>query len=51
MHSLKIFFISLTFFTLLHSAEDLNVTKETGFFDMDKSLFISEDDGKFDVSA
>ena len=51
MHNLKIFFISLCFLTLLHSAEESNVTEETGFFDIDKSLFVSEDDGKFDISA
>jgi len=51
MHRLKIFFISLSFLTLLYSAEDLNATKETGFFELDKSLFVSEDDGKFDISA
>ena len=51
MHSLKIFFISLSFLTLLHSAKDANETKKAGFFDIDKSLFFSEDDGKFDISA
>jgi hypothetical protein len=51
MRSLKIFFISLCLFTLLHSAEESNEIKEMGFFDMDKSLFVSEDDGKFDMSA
>ena len=47
----KIFFILLGFLTLLQSAEESNVTKERGFFELDKSLFVSEDDGKFDVSA
>ncbi len=51
MHSLKIFFISLGFLTLLHSAEESNKSKERGFFDIDKTLFVSEDDGKFDLSA
>ena len=51
MRSLKIFFISLCFFTLLHSAEESNEIKEAGFFDIDKTLFVSEDDEKFDISA
>jgi len=51
MHSLKILFILLSFLTLLQSAEESNVTEERGFFDIDKSLFVSEDDGKFDISA
>ena len=51
MHILKIFFISFCFLTLLHSAEDSNVTKEMGFFKIDKDLFVSEDDGKFDIST
>lgn len=51
MHSLKIFIVSICFLTLLHSTEELNTTKEKGFFDIDKSLFVSEDDGKFDISA
>ena len=46
----KVFVTSLCFLTLLHSAEESNVTKETGFFDIDKDLFVSEDDGKFDIS-
>ena len=50
MHNLKIFFISLILITLIHSAEELNVTETPGFFDIDKELFVSEDDGKFDIS-
>lgn len=51
MHSLKIFIVSICFLTLLHSTEESNETKEIGFFDIDKSLFVSEDDGRFDMSA
>ncbi|SFZ98841.1 Outer membrane protein/protective antigen OMA87 [hydrothermal vent metagenome] len=50
MYGLKIIFISLCFFTLLHSAEESNETKDIGFFEFDKNLFISNDDGKFDIS-
>ena len=51
MHSVKIFFIVFCFSILLHSAEESNETKEAGFFELDKTLFVSEDDGKFDISS
>lgn len=34
----------------LYASEESNVTKETGFLTFDKSLFVSKEDGKFDVS-
>ena len=42
--------IILSLFTFLYASEESNSTKEAGFFDFDKSLFVSEEDGKFDVS-
>ncbi len=40
----------LSLLCFLYASEESNVTKEAGFFDFDKSLFVSEEDGKFDVS-
>lgn len=51
MHILKIFLLVLSLLTLLYSAEESNETKDTGFFTFDKRLFISDEDGKFDISA
>ena len=51
MVNVKIFFISILVSTVLYSAEESNITKEAGFFELDKSLFVSEDDGKFDISS
>ena len=50
MHLLRILFLLIPLFTFLYSVEDFNKTKETSFFTFDKRLFISEEDGKFDVS-
>ena len=36
--------------TSLHASEEANETKSTGFFNIDKKLFVSDEDGKFDVS-
>lgn len=48
--SRSLFFL-LLLSTILSASSDLNATKNTGFFHIDKELFISEDDGKFDVST
>ena len=37
--------------TQLYSADESNETKATGLFDFDKQLFVSDEDGKFDLSA
>ncbi len=37
--------------TSLHPSEESNETKSSGFFNIDKKLFVSDEDGKFDVSA
>ncbi len=50
MKMLKIPFFLLSLFTALYASSELNTTKQTGFFDFDKQLFVSDDDGKFDVS-
>ena len=50
MQSIKILLIFLSLYTFLHSAEESNTSKEQSFFSFDKQLFISEEDGKFDVS-
>lgn len=47
----RIFLISLYCITLLQSTEELNISKNPIFLDINKSLFISEGDGKFDISA
>ena len=36
--------------SILHGAEETNTTKEQGFFSVDTQLFISDEDGKFDLS-
>jgi hypothetical protein len=48
---MKKIILLLSLLGFLHASEESNVTKEIGVFEFDKSLFISEDDGKFDVSA
>jgi hypothetical protein len=45
----KIIFV-LFFLTLAQSADESNSTKSRGFFNFDKKLFLSEEDGKFDIS-
>jgi len=50
---MKIFRIPLliaALFAFLHAVEESNETKNTGFFNIDTKLFISDEDGKFDVS-
>jgi hypothetical protein len=51
MKTIKIFLISVYFITLLQSTEASNISKNTGFFDINKSLFLSQDDGMFDIGA
>jgi hypothetical protein len=36
--------------TLLHSTDEFDETKNTGFFNFDKQLFVSNEDGKLDIS-
>ena len=43
--------VILSLLVFLYASEESNSTKATGIFDFDKSLFVSEEDGKFDVSA
>lgn len=50
MQILKVPLLIVSLFALLHGAQESNVTKETGFFDFDKQLFVADDDGKFDIS-
>lgn len=51
MQILKKFIVLLALLTLLHSTEESNRTISTGFFNFDKELFVSKEDGKFDISA
>ena len=51
MRIFSIFILSLFLMTQLYSADESNETKATGLFDFDKQLFVSDDDGKFDISA
>jgi len=51
MHRIRGLFITIFLLTLLSGSDESNVTKETGFFNVDKQLFVSDEDGKFDVSA
>jgi len=44
-------FLLFSLFTLLYSTEDFNETNDTGFLNFDKRLFVSEEDGNFDISA
>jgi len=46
----KIVLVSIFVLTSLYSAEESDMTKEAGLFDFDKTLFVSNDDGKFDIS-
>lgn len=50
MQIIKISLLLLSFNTYLYSSEELNATQEKGFFNFDEQLFISDEDGKFDVS-
>jgi hypothetical protein len=47
---LKIPFSLLFLCTVGYASSDMNITKQTGFFNVDKQLFTSNDDKKFDVS-
>ena len=51
MYIFRNLLLTISLLTLLHSTDESNKTKSTGFFNFDKRLFISEEDGKFDVSA
>lgn len=51
MQIIKISLILLSLNTFLYSSEESNETQEKGFFSFDKQLFISDEDGKFDISA
>jgi hypothetical protein len=46
----KILFFLLFLFNVVYASSEVNTTKQTGFFTIDKQLFVSDDDGKFDVS-
>lgn len=50
MYILRVFLL-FSLFTFLYSAGESNETKNTSFLNFDKRLFVSEEDGKFDVSA
>ena len=50
MQSLKASLFIISLFAFLHGAEESNVTKNAGFFNIDKEQFFSDEDGKFDVS-
>ena len=50
MYMMKIFMIVVSLISFLHTAEESNDTKSAGFFNFDKQLFISDEDGKFDIS-
>ncbi|RLA80648.1 MAG: hypothetical protein DRG78_10565, partial [Epsilonproteobacteria bacterium] len=47
---MKKIILLLSLFAFLYASEESNSTKETGFFNFDKRLFVSEEDGKFDIS-
>ena len=51
MYIFRNLILTLSLLTLLHSTDESNNTKSTGFFNFDKRLFVSEEDGKFDLSA
>jgi hypothetical protein len=51
MNFLRNFILLLSLLTFLHSSDESNETKSEGLFNFDKELFVSEEDGKFDVSA
>lgn len=46
----KILFFILLLSAVMFASSETNTTKQTGFFNVDKQMFISDDDGKFDVS-
>jgi len=50
MNISKLLFFLLFLSASIHASSELNATKQAGFFDIDKRLFVSDDDGKFDVS-
>lgn len=50
MYVLRSFLYVTLFLSLLQSADETNATKSTGFFNFDKKLFVSDEDGKFDIS-
>lgn len=51
MYIFRKLILTLILLTLLHSSDESNATKDTSFFNFDKKLLISPEDGKFDVSA
>lgn len=51
MKIFKILFFLLFIFTAVYASSEVNTTKQTGLFNFDKKLFVSQEDGKFDVSA
>lgn len=46
----KNLFFAILCLTLSHSADESHETKSIGFLNFDKKLFVSEEDGKFDIS-
>lgn len=51
MYIFRNLLLTISLLTLLHSTDESNKTTSTGFFNFDKKLFVSNEDGKFDVSA
>jgi hypothetical protein len=50
MYLVKNIFLISCLLTSLRSSDESNETKSTVFFNFDKQLFISQEDGKFDIS-
>jgi len=50
MYIFRNLLLTISLLTLLHSTNESNETKSTGFFNFDKQLFVSDEDGKFDIS-
>ncbi|WP_309496659.1 BamA/TamA family outer membrane protein [Sulfurovum sp.] len=50
MKIFKMPFLLLFLSAVIYASSEVNATKQTGFFNFDKKLFVSDEDGKFDVS-
>ena len=50
MYILRSLILVIFLLSLLQSSDESNTTESTGFFNIDKKLFVSEEDGKFDIS-
>jgi len=51
MKIVKMAFLLLFLSAVVYASSEVNATKQTGFFNFDEKLFVSSEDGKFDVSA